>query len=85
MLVEVNSTEQGVQNKGAGIHRDGAAHLGFDSVRTQQDLDVLECGAGQVLVHHWLVHLLHKLQVQHMEVWLLHSITIPMIATLSGS
>ena len=46
--------------------------LCLDTIRAQQDLDVFECGACQVPVHHRLVHLLHQLQVQHMKVGLLH-------------
>ena len=46
-------------------------YLGLDTIRAQQDLDVLEGGACKMLVHHWLVHLLHQLQVENMEVWLL--------------
>ncbi len=46
--------------------------LCLDTIRAQEDLDVLECGACKVPVHHGLVHLLHQLQVQHMKVGLLH-------------
>jgi len=46
--------------------------LCLDAIRAQKDLDVLECGACQVPVHHGLVHLLHQLQIQHMKVGLLH-------------
>ena len=49
----------------------GMKYLSLDAVRAQQDLDILEGGAGKMLVHHWLVHLLHQLQVEHMKVWLL--------------
>ena len=54
------------------------ADLRLDAVRAQQDLDVLESCAGQMLVHHWLVHLLHKLQVQHMKVRLLQHTHAPL-------
>jgi len=46
--------------------------LCLNTIRAQEDLDVLKCGACQVPVHHGLVHLLHQLQIQHMKVGLLH-------------
>ena len=55
----------------------------LDAVGTQQDLDVLVSGCCQMLVHHGLVHLLHQLQIQYMEVWLLHHIT-PFSTGLQG-